>query len=157
MTPTLAPPAMADPPILGVIAESADLARSLLDVLLREAEALGAMKLKAPTGFAEVKTRLIAAYAFKLEELREVPMVPAAESALAELRVLNDRVMDAARHNAAALEGAIEANKRLLEIVVKAVGEQSAPPTVGYGRIGNRSAVLRQGGPGVSMMITRKL
>ena len=91
----------APPPILDVIAETTDLARQLLNVLRREAEALTAMKLKAPGGFTEAKTRLISAYAYKLEELRDTPMVPAAEPALADLRVLNDEVMAAATHNAA--------------------------------------------------------
>ena len=144
-------------PIQQTIAETATLARELLDVLRREAQALATMKLEAPTGFAEAKNRLIAAYAYKLEELREVDMAPAAEPALGELRHLNDEVLAAARQNAAVLEGAMAGNKRLLEIVVKAAGQQRAPATVGYGRIGNRAVAPRHSGAAGSLMITRNL
>ena len=144
-------------PILRVIAATAALARELLDTLNREAQALAAMKLTAPRGFAEAKTRLVAAYGYKLEELREATMVPEAEAALAELRVLNDELMMAARHNAAAIEGAMDGNRRLLDLVVKAVSDKRAPTTVGYGRVGNRATAPRGTGPSVSMMITKSL
>jgi flagellar biosynthesis/type III secretory pathway chaperone len=144
-------------PILAAIAETADLARELLNVLTQEAEALSRMRLKAPTGFAEAKTRLVAAYAYKLEELREVPMDPAAEPALAELRVLNDEVMVAAKHNAAVLAGVMDANRRLIDLVIKAASQQSMPASTGYGRIGNRAKAPKPSDRGNSVLITRKL
>ena len=144
-------------PVFRTIAETAQLAHELLDVLQRESQALGVMKLEAPSGFAEAKNRLIAAYAYKLEELREAEMAPEAEPALAELRRLNDEVLATARKNAALLEGAMNGNRRLLEIMVKVVGQQRAPATVGYGRIGNRAAPPRKAGSAGSMMITRSL
>ena len=143
--------------ILAVIASAADLARELLDVLQRESQALATMKLVAPAGFAGIKNQLVVAYRYKLEELQEVPMVPEAEPALAELKALNTEVMAAARHNAAALEGALEGNRRLLEIVVKAMDQQRVPATVGYSRVGNRAAPPRHSPASSSVMITRNL
>lgn len=144
-------------PTLGVIADTADLARELLDVLNREAAALTAMKLQAPTGYAEAKTRLIAAYTVKLEELREQPRGPEAEEAIAALRALNEAVLDAARRNAAMLQGAMDGNRRMIEIVVKAVERERAPATVGYGRLGNRATAPRFNDRAAPMMITRNL
>ncbi len=146
----------APPPILDVIAETTDLARQLLNVLRREAEALTAMKLKAPGGFTEAKTRLISAYAYKLEELRDTPMVPAAEPALADLRVLNDEVMAAATHNAAVLQGAMNANRQLIDLVVKAAAQHAKPTPGGYGRIGNRPTAPKSGDRASPVMMTRK-
>ncbi len=153
MVPT--PPS--SPQILTVIGETADLARELLGVLNREADALATMRLKAPTGFAEAKTRLIAAYAYKLEELREAPMMPAAEPALAELKALNEQVMAAAKHNAAVLAGAMDANRRLIDLVIKAASQQAAQTTVGYSRIGNRAKAPKASERATSVLITRKL
>ena len=148
--------ATAQAPIHAILASAADLARELLEVLDNEGEALAAMKLEAPAGFAETKSRLVVAYRYKLEELQEAPMVPEAGAALAELKTLNADVMAAARRHAAALEGALEGNRRLLEIVVKAVEKQRPPATVGYGRVGNRAAPPRRA-PAASVMITRSL
>ncbi|MEI6558965.1 MAG: hypothetical protein WCO00_11210 [Rhodospirillaceae bacterium] len=156
MTTRYAQPA-AEAPILAIIASAADLARELLEVLQREAQALATMRLEAPSGFTEIKNRLVVAYGYKLEELQEAPMAAEAEAALAELKTLNAAVMSAARTNAAALEGAMEGNRRLLEIVVKAVEQQRAPATVGYGRVGNRAAPPRRAQSSASMMITRNL
>ena len=58
-------------PILTVASEATAIARELLDVLQRESAALAAMRLQAPTGFAEIKNRLVVAYRYKLEELQE--------------------------------------------------------------------------------------
>ena len=147
----------ADAPIFAIIASAVDLAHELLDVLRREGEALAAMRLEAPTGFAETKNRLVVAYRYKLEELQESPLVPGADAALAELKALNTEVMAAARTNAAALEGAMEGNRRLLEIVVKAMDQQRAPATVGYGRVGNRATAPRRSPASSSVLITRNL
>ena len=147
----------ADAPIYAIIASAVDLAHELLDVLRREGEALAAMCLEAPTGFAEIKNRLVVAYRYKLEELQESPLVPGAETALAELKSLNIEVMAAARTNAAALEGAMEGNRRLLEIVVKAMDQQRAPATVGYGRVGNRATAPRRSPASTSVMLARRL
>ena len=147
----------ADAPIFAIIASAVDLAHELLDVLRREGEALAAMRLEAPTGFAETKNRLVVAYRYKLEELQESPLVPGADAALAELKALNPEVMAAARTNAAALEGAMEGNRRLLEIVVKAMDQQRAPATVGYGRVGNRATAPRRSPASSSVLITRNL
>ena len=150
-------PAEAKAPIFPIIAGAVNLARELLDVLHREREAIASMRLEAPTGFAEIKSRLVVAYRYKLEELQESSLAPGSEAALAELRALNTKVMDAARTNAAALEGAIEGNQRLLEIVILAVSKQKAPATVGYGRTGNRSTAPRRSPTPTSVMITRSL
>ncbi len=149
--------AASEAPILRIVASATDLARELLEVLRREGEALAAMRLEAPTGFAEIKNRLAVAYGYKLEELQEVPVTPEAEAALVELKALNTAVMTAARANAAALEGAIDGNRRLLEIVITAVDKQRAPATVGYSRVGNRAALPRRSPASASVMITRSL
>ena len=115
------------------------------------------MRLKAPTGFAEAKNRLVVAYSYKLEELQEAVMAPEAKGALAELKALNAEVMAAARRNAAALEGALEGNRRLLDIVIETMNQQRPPATVGYSRVGNRAAPPRRSPASSSMMITRSL
>ena len=124
MTAFASPNSAAEAPILAIVASAAQLAHELLDVLRREGEALAAMRLKAPTGFAEAKNRLVVAYSYKLEELQEAVMAPEAKGALAELKALNAEVMAAARRNAAALEGALEGNRRLLD----RDDEPAAPP-----------------------------
>jgi flagellar biosynthesis/type III secretory pathway chaperone len=143
-------------PITQLIADTSALAQDLLDILRRESEALASQRLMASTGFVEAKTRLISAYASKMEELREATMVAEAEPALAELRALNARVLESARANAAALQGAMDAGNRLLEIVVKSVNRQRAPATVGYGRLGNRPSP-RTSGRTTPMMVTKRL
>jgi flagellar biosynthesis/type III secretory pathway chaperone len=145
------------PPILATITETLDLARELLQVLNKESEALAAMRLKAPVGFAEAKSRLIAAYSYKLEELRAATMQPEAEPALAELRALNDEVMAAAQHNAAMLSGAMDANRRVIDLVIKAARQQSMPPSSGYSRVGNRAQAPKTSDRATSVLITRKL
>ncbi len=144
-------------PIFAIIASATDLACELLDVLCREAEALAAMRLEAPKGFAETKNRLVVAYSYVLEELQETPLAPGTDAALARLKALNTDVMTAARSNAAALEGALEANRRMLDIVIKAMDRQRAPTTVGYGRVGNRSASPRRTPASASVLMTRTL
>ncbi len=145
------------PPILTAITETSDLARELLAVLTAETEALTKMCSKVPAGFAEAKTRLVAAYSYKLEELRDAVMVPDAEPALAELRRLNDQVMATAKHNAAVLAGAMDANRRLIDLVIKAARQQAAPPSSGYSRIGNRAQAPKTSDRATSVLITRKL
>ncbi len=149
--------ALAKAPVLGIIASAIELARELLDVLRRESEALAVMRLEAPTGFIEAKNRMVVAYRYKLEELQEAVLGPEAEPELLQLKEINQAVMAAARHNAAALEGAIEGNQRLLDIIVKAMDEQRTPATVGYSRLGNRAAPPKRSPASASVMITRKL
>ena len=152
MTVPPSPPA----PILAIVAETSAIARELLDVLQRESAALGAMRLQAPTGFAEIKNRLVVAYRYKLEELQEAASAPEAKPALDELKALNTEVMAAARHNAAVLEGALNGNHRLIDLLIKAAERRRGPTTVGYGRVGNRAAPPRAG-TATSVMITRRL
>lgn len=147
----------AEAPVLGIIASAIDLAQELLEVLERESQALAVMRLEAPTGFMEAKNRLVVAYRYKLEELQEAVIVPAAGPELAKLKEINEAVMAAARHNAAALEGAIEGNQRLLDLIVKAMDQQRAPVTVGYSRLGNRAAPPKRSPASASVMITRRL
>ena len=143
-------------PILTVASEATAIARELLDVLQRESAALAAMRLQAPTGFAEIKNRLVVAYRYKLEELQEAAQVPEAKAALDELKAINVEVMAAARHNAAVLEGALDGNRRLIDLLIKAAERRRGPTTVGYGRVGNRAAPPRPGAA-TSVMITRRL
>lgn len=157
MTALPSPRPAAEAPILAIVASAVRLAHELLEVLRREGEALAAMRLEAPTGFADAKNRLVVAYSYKLEELQEAPPAPGAETALAELKALNAEVMAAARRNAAALEGALEGNRRLLDIVITAMNQSRTPATVGYSRVGNRAAPPRRSNASSSMMITRNL
>ncbi len=143
--------------ILGVIESATEITRELLVALRHESQALAAMRLTAPVGFAEAKGRLVIAYQYKLEELRECPMVPEAETALATLKELNVEVMAAARTNAAVLQGAITGSTRLLEIVIKAMAQRQPPPAVGYSRVGNHATLPRRSATSGSVMFTRRL
>ncbi|MEI8393967.1 MAG: hypothetical protein WCF85_04470 [Rhodospirillaceae bacterium] len=143
--------------IMETIADTTDIGRQLFDALEREAAALAAMKHhQPPTGFAEVKIKLITAYSHKMEELRDATIGPEAKEALSELKKLNEQVLTAARRNAAALEGALKANQLMLDIVVKSVESHRRPATVGYGRTGARPSA-RNSGTATSLMITRNL
>ena len=96
------------------IAGASVLARTLIDILRREARAIASMAFEAPTGFIEAKDRLIAAYSAKVTEVSKIPEVPETLGALTELRMLNAEVLVSARRNAAQLEGAMEGSRQLL-------------------------------------------
>ena len=140
-----APVALAAPAtILGGIEDSASLARELLDVLRRESSALSAMPLSPPTEFAQTMGRLVVAYRYKLTELKDAPMVPEAKAPLDELKNLNTEVMAAARTNSATLQGAIDGNRRFLEIVIAATTRPHPAGEISYGRVGDRAALPRR-------------
>jgi len=110
-----------------IIDETIAIARVLLDLLHEEARALAAMKIDAPTGFAEAKHRLSLAYAGKLKELKDSGALRTAEPVLGDLLALNEAVRDAARRNAAQLQGAMEANRRLIAIMRQAADRPAMP------------------------------
>lgn len=86
-------------------------------------------------------------------------MTAEAEPALTELRALNNEVMAAAKHNAAVLAGAMDANRRLIDLVIKAATHQATTQaSAGYGRIGNRAKAPKASERATSsVLITRKL
>jgi flagellar biosynthesis/type III secretory pathway chaperone len=138
-----------------VLAETLELAQALLGVLERENAALAATKFGEVGQLVEAKNRLIGAYGFKLEEIRDSAMTADAEPVLAELRRLNEQVLRMAEANAAALQGAIEGNQQVLDLILRAAGQQ-APVPAGYGRSGAKVAGRAAGYP-PSMMNPTKL
>ena len=126
---------------LVAIAAAIKAARALLGVLQREAKALAAMKIHAPTGYAEAKTRLTAAYADSLRVLAASGLAPEDEPALAALIEVNTELKAAAIHNTALLQGAIDANRRLIEIMAQAMARRPAPVAAWYAHRRARPAV----------------
>ena len=110
-----------------IIGETIGVARVLLDMLTEEAAALVSMKHGAPTGFAEAKHRLSFIYAGKLQELKDTGALRTLEPALGELLSLNQSVREAAQRNADLLQGAMEANRRLIVIMAMAYATAPAP------------------------------
>ncbi|MBI1209143.1 MAG: hypothetical protein GC191_17865 [Azospirillum sp.] len=146
-------------PLMASMTEAIALARDLIDLLARENAALAHRRLDAPAGYAEAKTRLIQAYEIKLEELAGATpselQAEAAATALAELKAANLTLQAAAQSNAAALRGAIDANRQVLDIVVNAA-KQRLPAQSGYGRQGGRTGVAAYK-PVQSVMLTQRL
>lgn len=122
------------------IADAIKAARALLAVLQREAKALAAMKIHAPTGFAEAKTRLTATYAESLRALAAAGLAPEEEPALAELVAVNAELKAAALHNTALLQGAIDANRRMIAILANAQALRRAPVSAWYAHRRQRAA-----------------
>jgi tetratricopeptide (TPR) repeat protein len=87
-------------PMLATIFDASGIARELIGVLAREAEALVDGSGMIPAGLVETKVGLATAYARALERLRTMA-VPETEPALAELRALDARLMAVARQNLA--------------------------------------------------------
>lgn len=131
------------PAILAILEDAQALAERLLQVLDEEAVALDAMKLDAPAALIEIKSRLIAAYEIRMEEIQEAPRPLPAEAAslLETLRGTNKQVLKAAEANGVALQAALDANRQVVDIILRAAGEQQRRDSgVGYGRVGMRPA-----------------
>jgi len=148
--------------LLEIVGRAQELMANLITTLADEVGAVSTMGRDAPSGFAEAKTRFSAALQITLEELGQVsaddrahPTASAALKALEEdFRILRE----AANHNAAALQGAIDANRMMLDLIAETARTQQ-PRTAGYGRTG---AAASGGGayrsPGAQpVMLTRKL